>query len=33
MQQLAERTTINQWQQELTPTNVAGVLHKIWPNP
>jgi hypothetical protein len=31
-QNLAERTIINKWQQELTPTNVAGVLHVTWPN-
>jgi hypothetical protein len=33
MQKLAERTTINELQQELTPTNVAGVSHMTWPNP
>jgi hypothetical protein len=33
MQKLEERTTINEWQQELTPTNVAGVWHMTWPNP
>jgi hypothetical protein len=33
MQKLAERTTIDKWQQELTPTKVAGMLHMTWPNP
>jgi hypothetical protein len=34
MQKLVERTTINERQQELTPTNVlAGVSHTTWPNP
>jgi hypothetical protein len=29
---LAERTTIDEWQQELTPTNVTGMSHTTWPN-
>jgi hypothetical protein len=33
MQKLAERTTIDKWQQELTPTNVAGMSHMTLPNP
>jgi hypothetical protein len=32
-EKLAERTTINEWQQYLTPTNVADVSHTTWPNP
>jgi hypothetical protein len=33
MQKLVERTTIKEWWQELTPTNVAGMSHTMLPNP
>jgi hypothetical protein len=32
MQKLVERTTIDEWWQELTPTNVAGMLNMPWQN-
>jgi hypothetical protein len=32
MQKLVEMTTIYEQQQELTPTNVTGMLHMTWPN-
>jgi hypothetical protein len=31
-QEEAEITTMYEWHQELTPMNVAGVLHTTWPN-
>jgi hypothetical protein len=33
MEKLAERTTIDEQQQELISTKVAGIVHTTWPNP